>query len=128
MTPPVSSFIAFIRVPSVARALDFYREGLGLALILEQSGCVILRASSGACIGFCEAAETDLIGSRLVLTLVVETDEDVEAWSRHCSAQGLSTDGPPRFNERYNIHHFFVEDPFGHLVEVQAFHDSRWPG
>ena len=128
MTPPVSSFIAFIRVPSLQRALDFYREGLGLAVVLEQSGCVILRASSGACIGFCESEDVDPIGSRLVLTLVVDTDEEVEEWSRHCSTQGIRTDGPPRFNERYNIHHFFAEDPFGQQVEVQAFHDARWPG
>jgi catechol 2,3-dioxygenase-like lactoylglutathione lyase family enzyme len=128
MTPPVSSFIAFIRVPSVQRALDFYQEALGLSIVLEQAGCVILRAASGACIGFCESPDTDPIGSRLVLTLVVDTDEEVDAWSRHCQSQGIRTDGPPRLNDRFGIHHFFAEDPFGHQVEVQAFHDPRWPG
>jgi catechol 2,3-dioxygenase-like lactoylglutathione lyase family enzyme len=128
MSPAVSSFIVFIKAPSLRRALDFYQDSLGLKVVLEQAHCVVLRAASGACIGFCEDINVDPCGNRVVLTLVVDTPEEVAAWHAHCTAQGIATDGEPRDNDKYLIHHFFAEDPFGHLVEIQSFYDPRWQG
>jgi len=30
---------------------------------------------------------------------------------------------PPRLNEKYQIYHFYLKDPDGHIIEVQRFEE-----
>lgn len=120
--PPVNEFIAFLRCRDLQRTREFY-EGLGLPVVLEQSGCLIFAVTVRSYLGFCLDAEPMAEAERVVLTLVTP---DVDEWYAHLRERGVPTDGPPRFNERYLITHFYARDPDGYRLEVQRFEDPRW--
>lgn len=123
MTPPVDQFITFLRTESLAETCRFYEEHLGLKRVLDQAGCVVLHAASGAYLGFCERGDVPQPPERVVLTLVTQ---EVDAWHQRFTESGIETDGEPRLNPNYNIYHFFAVDPNGYSVEVQRFEDPRW--
>ena len=93
--------------------VDFYRE-LGATTWLEQPDCTILEAGSFR-FGFCARDSADTDG---IITFIFDDRAGVdEAYER---LHPLSSD-EPRFNETYEIYHFFHSDPEGRAVEFQTF-------
>jgi catechol 2,3-dioxygenase-like lactoylglutathione lyase family enzyme len=90
-------------------------------LVLDQGGCRIYQLTDTAYIGVCKRAEP--IASNVVVTIV---SDDVAGWHERFKAAGADVDGEPRDNTEYRIHHFFANDPDGHLIEVQRFWDANW--
>lgn len=118
---PVDAHITFLRVADLGRSHDFYGEGLGLALVLDQGGCRIYRLTDEAYIGLCLRDEPGSTG--VVVTIVTDA---VDEWHKRFTTAGADLDGPPRDNPEYRIYHFFATDPDGHLLEVQRFWDDDW--
>ena len=105
--------IVFFGTERHDEVVDFFRK-LGATTWLEQPDCTILEVGSFR-FGFCarESADTDGI-----LTFVLDDRAGVdEAYER---VESLSCD-EPRFNETYDIYHFFCSDPEGRTVEFQTF-------
>jgi len=125
--PKIGEQITFLYVADLKRASDFYQGVLGLQLVLEQAHCRIFRTGSTAYLGICENADRVSEGERkgVIFTLVVE---DVRGWFEHLQGQGWQVAEEPKFNERYQITHFFLRDPDGYLLEIQRFEDPRWQG
>lgn len=122
--PGIDSQITFLYADNLARAARFYEEGLGLTLALDQGGCRIYRVVGGrAYIGICQAAEARVAPASIIFTLVTA---DVDGWYERISAQGWECERPPRYNEVYNIYHFFVRDPSGYRIEIQRFPQADW--
>lgn len=117
--------IVFLPVPDLTFARTFFGEWLGLPLALDQGTCLIFRTHTGAYWGFCQCDTPvpENLAEKIMLTLV---EDDVEGWYEHLLRVGVKTDGPPRENPRYQIHHFFAEAPGGYRLEVQRFLDSAW--
>lgn len=113
--------ITFLPVTDLERSHAFYHDVLGLKLALDQGSCRIYAISESAFIGVCARDEAQATAG-LIVTFV--TDE-VDAWHERLTDAGLPAE-PPSFNPKYNIYHFFVRDPDGHLVEIQRFDDPRW--
>lgn len=107
--------IVFVRTDGRPEVVAFYVDRLGFEEWLEQdAGCTILRREN-LLLGFCEgdAAETDGIVT-IVLedrAAVDETYDDLDDVAR----------SPPEVNEAFGIYQFFVTDPDGRTVELQAF-------
>ena len=125
MSQPFPQVVTFLYVQDQERSLNFYEATLGLKKALVQDGCTILSIDprQTAFLGLCNCAESRPTAG-MILTLV---SHDLEVVHRKLTDGGYTPDGPPRYNERYNITQFFVNDPDGHLIEVQTFHDSSWP-
>lgn len=121
MSLPIDAHITFVRVRDLAASHAFYAGGLGLQLVLDQGGCRIYRLTDTAFLGVCERPEP--IASGVMVTFV---SDDVAGWHRRFVEAGAETDGPPRDNPAYRIHHFFATDPDGHTLEVQHFWDDDW--
>lgn len=117
----IDAGITFLRVSDLDRSDQFYAKDLGLSLILDQGGCHIYKLTDSSYLGVCERA--DAAPSNVVVTIVTE---DVAGWHERMTATGADIDGPPRDNPDYRIHHFFVNDPDGHVIEVQRFWDADW--
>ena len=114
--------VTFIGVEDLTRSTRFYGERLGLTLTLDQGACRIFRCAGSAYIGVCtglQPAPTD----EIILTLVTP---HVEQWHARLRDH-VEVDGLPRYNKAYNITHFFMRDPDGYRLEIQCFHDPRWP-
>lgn len=97
--------------------VDFYMDSLGFDLWLEQDGCTVLRREN-LLLGFCDGDEPDTEG---IVTIVLETKSDVEAW--YSRLQEMASSEPVE-NDQFEIYHFFGTDPDGRTVEIQTFlHD-----
>jgi catechol 2,3-dioxygenase-like lactoylglutathione lyase family enzyme len=117
----IDANITFLQVSDAERSRTFYAEGLDLTLVLDQGGCQIYRLTDTSYLGICEKA--DPVSSNVIVTIV---SEDVAGWHQRFTSAGADTDGPPRDNPEYRIHHFFANDPDGHLIEIQRFWDVDW--
>jgi catechol 2,3-dioxygenase-like lactoylglutathione lyase family enzyme len=109
------SQITFVYVADLARSAAFYGSTLGLELARDQGACLIYRVTRGAYLGICDHRPPEPGG--MILTLVTD---DVDGWATRLRAAGHDVDGP-HHNDRFAIHHCFVRDPDGHLVEIQRF-------
>lgn len=118
---PIEAGITFLKVADIERSHRFYSESLGLSMMLDQGGCRIYRLTAGAYLGVCERGEET--SSNVIVTLVTV---DVAGWYQRLVDTGAQVDGPPRDNEEYQIHQFFVTDPDGHVLEIQRFWDESW--
>lgn len=115
------SGIVFFRTADRARVVDFYHDGLGFEVWLEQdAGCTILRHDDLK-LGFCDAASEGDVDTGGIVTLYYDTREAVD--EKHGELADVATD-EPRENDDYDIYQFFAEDPEGRTLEFQTFlHD-----
>jgi len=121
---PIDSQITFLYTEELERAARFYEEALGLTLALDQGGCRIYRVTGGrAYIGVCQAADARVEPASIIFTLVTQ---DVDLWYERISGKGWDCEYPPRYNEVYDIYHFFVRDPSGYRIEIQRFPQADW--
>jgi catechol 2,3-dioxygenase-like lactoylglutathione lyase family enzyme len=115
--------VVFLPTSDLARADRFYREVLGLPLVLDQGVCRIYRTGPQAFLGVCEHL-AGAAGGGVIVTLV---SDDVDGWFERLGAAGVSFEAPPSHNEKYKIYHVFVHDPDGNVLEIQRFEDAAWP-
>lgn len=115
--------VTFLLVTNLERSTDFYRDVLGLELVLDQGDCRILQVTDTAFIGICERkGQRDPAG--VLVTLVTG---DVDGRHRALVAAGVSCEKEPQLNATYNVYHAFYRDPDGFLIEIQRFLDPAWP-
>jgi len=119
----IDGSIIFLRVSDIERSHTFYVKGLGLSLVVDQGDCQIYRLTDTSYLGVCERPEP--VASNVIMTIV---SDDVAGWHERFVSAGADVDGPPRDNPEYRIHHFFANDPDGHLIEVQRFWNADWAG
>lgn len=122
-SPTTTDAIAFLPAADLEATSAFYSGKLGLRLAVDQGACRIFQAAERAFFGFCAHLPVLSNPESVILTLVTD---DPEAWHRRCAEAGIETDGPPRFNEKFGILHFFASDPNGYRVEFQRFADPGW--
>lgn len=121
---PIDSQITFLYTDDLARSASFYEEALGLKLALDQGGCRIYRITgSGAYIGVCQAVDAPVEPASIIFTLVTP---DVDLWYARICGQGWECEDAPRYNDVYDIYHFFVRDPSGYRIEIQRFPEADW--
>jgi catechol 2,3-dioxygenase-like lactoylglutathione lyase family enzyme len=110
--------ITFVPVTALAMSAQFYETVLLLPLEVDQNNVRIYRVAEGGYLGICQSETARASDDRLMITFVTA---DVDGWYQRLMAQGVSVDGAPRINERYQIYHFFARDPDGYRLEVQRF-------
>lgn len=120
---PFDQQVVFLLVADLERSTVFYRDVMGLEIVLDQGDCRILRTSSTSFLGVCERADRTAPGSTIV-TLVTD---DVDGCHATLMAAGVDCEKPPQLNPTYNVYHAFYRDPDGFLVETQRFLDPNWP-
>jgi catechol 2,3-dioxygenase-like lactoylglutathione lyase family enzyme len=115
--------VVFLPTSDLERADHFYRELLGLRLVLDQGVCRIYRTGPHAFVGVCQHLAADSAAG-VIVTLV---SDDVDGWYQRLLAAGVSIDEPPTRNQKFGIYHVFVHDPDGNVLEIQRFEDPTWP-
>lgn len=115
--------VTFLLVSDLEESTTFYRDRLGLDVVLDQGDCRILRVTDTAFVGICERAGDRDTGT-ILLTLVTE---DVDGSHQTLTEAGVPCEKEPQLNPTYNVYHAFYRDPDGYLVEVQRFLDQSWP-
>ena len=134
MSAPFPQMVTFLYADPPEPCWRFYGAALGLPLVLDQSGCRIYRVAGEAFLGVCRARPHDAPDPTArdrrrgaILTLVVRDAAAVAAWAATLEARGVAHAAPPVYSAAYDIDHFYVRDPAGYLVEIQAFRSPAWP-
>lgn len=120
---PFSDLITFLYVADLERSTEFYRDRLGLDLVVDQGTCRIFRVGGGSFIGVCERSRRPGDSDGVLVTLVCE---DVDGWIARLQMAGVDIDELPKPNPEYGIYHAFLRDPDGHHIEIQSFDDPEW--
>ncbi len=115
--------VTFLLVSDLERSTRFYRDALGLQIVLDQGDCRILRVSNSAFVGICERKGRSDRDSVLVTLVTDEVDEAHDA----LIASGVPCEKTPQLHPKYNVYHAFYRDPDGFLIEIQRFLDPEWP-
>ncbi len=119
------SQVTFIYATRLDESSRFYRELLGLELVLDQGPCQIFRVAGSAFLGVCKCSDERPVSPEGVIVTLVSND--VDGWHTKLAAAGVQFQAPPAFNERFNIYHVFLHDPDGYKLEIQQFRDPGWP-
>ena len=130
MTNPLSiaQQVTFLYTRDLEATDRFYRETLGLRLVLDQGDCRIYGVAGDAYLGFCrrDGAPDPAVQEPIPVILTLVTSQ-VDEWYRCLGEKGVAFARPPALNAQYNIYHCFLRDPNGYLIEIQRFLDPRWP-
>ncbi|MFX0005274.1 MAG: VOC family protein [Promethearchaeota archaeon] len=113
-------FITFLGTDDLTVTSNFYKNLLGLSLYKDQGVCLIFNINSKSKIGFCEHMQIIHNKKSPILTLVTE---DVDDFYIRLIKKGASIPEKPKINQKFNIYHFFFEDPNGYTIEIQRFLD-----
>ena len=103
----------------------FYRVVLGLPLIEDQGWAKVYRLHGSSHVGIVEARRGSVevpVGSGSLISIVVE---DVDAWYEHLKNEpSIEIAGPPSVVADIPVTSFFLKDPAGYAIEIQAFTDE----
>ena len=117
--------ITFLTYDDLAAGDRFYREILGLPLIEDQGWAKVYRIHGSAHVGIVTARRgpiTKPVGSGVLVSIVVE---DVDAWYKALQDEAaIEILGPPAMVGALPVYSFFLKDPAGYHVEIQAFTDE----
>lgn len=124
MKEPCAS-ITFLTYENLAAGDHFYREVLGLPLIEDQGWAKVYRIHGSAHVGIVEARRGPVekpAGSGTLLSIVVE---DVDSWYERLKDEPtIEILGPPAMVSDILVYSFFLKDPAGYRIEIQAFTDA----
>jgi len=87
--------------------------------VRDQGDCVIYALNEASFLGFCKR-QVIQEPAPVIITLVSDA---VEEWYRFLQHLGVETESAPQHNPKYHITHFFLRDPNGYKIEIQAFDD-----
>ena len=121
--PPIDSQITFLYTHDLGQTARFYEETIGLHLKLDQGTCRVYQVTQDSYLGFCQRPDATPTASEsepptTILTIITT---DVDEWYQHLKDRDVALQDPPAINPDYNIYHFFLRDPNGHLLEIQQF-------
>ena len=115
--------VTFLLVSDLEQSTRFYRDTLGLPVVLDQGDCRIMGVSESAFLGICERQGRSDRDSVLITLVTDDVDETHEL----LAAAGVPCEKTPQRHPHCNVYHAFYRDPDGFLVEVQRFLDPAWP-
>lgn len=126
----ISSSVVFLPVQDIEKTTRFYRDQLGLPVVLEQSGgiCRIFDSGCGY-LGFCQYGDGRPIPAGpkgVCLSFNCADNNDVDRHYQKFAAMGLA-DEPPKKLESFPVYSFFLQDPDGYRVEFQKIQAEDGP-
>jgi catechol 2,3-dioxygenase-like lactoylglutathione lyase family enzyme len=101
-----------IPVTDLARAVDFYRDSIGLGVGFQSD---VMADLPEAGLVLDQIPEGDVIGPGLVVGLMVE---DVDAAHASLLQRGVVPEGPPA-DQPWGVRNFYVSDPDGNTLEFE---------
>jgi len=110
------SGIVFLKTKMLNKLVTFYEKEIGCDIWMQQEDCVIFRHGNFI-FGFCQRDSADTGG---LVTFFFESLSEVDNYYERFKK---IADAPPKQNDKYNIYHFFADDPEGRKVEFQYFNN-----
>lgn len=112
----VRRIVANIATPEPARAAVFYKDVLGLGLLMDQGWIQTYGSQADMAVQLSVASEGG--SGTPVPDLSIEVD-DVDTALERMKAAGFAIEYGP-VDEPWGVRRFYVRDPFGKLVNILA--------
>jgi predicted lactoylglutathione lyase len=111
--------IVFYATKQLDRISEFYMDKVGCELWLDQGACKILKHGN-MLVGFCKS---DHVDKESVITFFYPRKERVDEMYQKLETIAKEK---PKMNPKFNIYHFYAQDPEGRSIEFQYFdHELR---
>lgn len=125
MREPYAS-ITFLTYEDMKAGDHFYRVVLGFPLVEDQGWAKVYRIHGAANVGIVQAHRGPVekpVGAGTLVSIVVE---DVDTWYEKLKNEpSVEVLGPPAMVADIPVYSFFLKDPGGYNVEIQAFTDPE---
>ena len=115
--------ITFLSYTDLAAGIRFYQESLGLELVEDQGWAKVYRLCEGGYVGIVQTKKpvAEPLGSGALLSITVT---DVDAWHDHLKGlPEIEILSEPAMVSGIPVYSFFLKDPAGYHLEIQAFTD-----
>lgn len=128
--PALDQQVTFLYAQDAPACWAFYEQVMELPLAQDQGRVRIYEVAGGrAFLGVCmagapRASDNPRVEGGVCFTFVTE---DVDGWYAFLKARGAAIPKPPEHSAQWGIHHFFLHDPAGNLLEIQRFERPDWP-
>ncbi|MEO0820790.1 MAG: VOC family protein [Pseudomonadota bacterium] len=119
---PEHQLITFLYTDARERSVAFYRDVMGLRVIIDQGETVIFQVIGGAYLGVSSLAHRPRGTDGVMVTFVV----DVDAEYARLTDLGVAFEKPPALYVEGTVYGAFFRDPDGYRLEIQEFRDPRW--
>ncbi len=116
-----SGSIIFFGCRDLDSIRNFYGGVLDFDLYKDQGSCLIYKLPGGNYLGYCQHLEKKAADRSPIITLLCETQKEVDEFYHYFKNADRPTDQPPKVNEKFNLYHFFARDPEGYTLEIQCF-------
>lgn len=123
MRPPHSAnemLITFLYYKDLAAAMRFYEDVLGWPLAIDQGWSKIYAVTANGYVGLVDEARGSHRAHPVKPVQVCLRVEDVDAWVRWITSQGIAITKGPRDVPDLKIRAFVFNDPEGYQIEIQA--------
>ena len=116
--------ITFLNYEDMDAGDHFYREDLGFPLIEDQGWAKVYRIREAVHVGIVKAQRASMGGLGGPGTLLSILVGDVDDWYARLSQEpSIEILNPPAMVGELPVYSFFLKDPAGYSVEIQAFTD-----
>jgi catechol 2,3-dioxygenase-like lactoylglutathione lyase family enzyme len=112
--------ITFLYYRDLTRAETYYRDVLGLPLVIDQGFAKIFRLADGAHVGLVDEARGMNNWQEAKCVQLCLRVPDVEAWYAWAEKAGLDELSQLFVNDTIGIRAFVFRDPEGYQIEVQS--------
>lgn len=103
------------------RAVRFWRDGLGFAVVLDQEWAKLLRLADRSFLGLVDGSRGYLRPQATSAVLVALVVEDLPGWREQVRVAGAAGITEIERRDDLAIERFFCRDPGGYALEFQRF-------
>ena len=117
----IDGMITFTYHDDLEKASEFYREALGLKLVMNRDWVKIYKAGADSHIGLVDSKHGYLKPSKdkpVMLSIMVQ---NIDAWHRRLTEKGVKTNHPPKEGQGIHMRGFLTWDPSGYVIELLEF-------
>jgi len=122
MLPKIDGLVTFLYYDDLEKATRFYRDVMGLKIVVDQGWAKILKLADNAHVGLVDGKKGSLKPSRDKPVMVTILVPDVDAWYTHFKTQGIPTMSEPHDSPELKLRQFMLKDPEGYVIEIQNFY------
>ena len=117
----IDGTIVFTYYTDLERACAFYRDILGLRLVVDQGWCKIFQIRDRSFIGLVDSEHGTHRAHEIKPVIVSFITQDLDAWYAHLQAHGVAIRNPLGMSERIGVRGFMALDPEGYVLEFESF-------
>jgi len=118
----IDGLITFLYYEDLEKATKFYKDVMGLTVVIDQGFAKIFKLSENAHIGLVDGKKGSIRPSKDKPVMVTVVVPEVDTWYKHFKKLGVTTISEPHDENDLKLRQFMLKDPEGYIIEIQHFY------